>query len=99
MSNMFEVSAIVVGLNDPELAAILLRKYGCDLRVVRDGSLTIFVSRERSHAAVFAISAFMQRLECARIQFEYICLGEARKALDAYHEALERLDGAARSVA
>ena len=99
MQDQFDVAVIVIGLRDPELAAILLRKYGCDPRIERAGELTIIVSREKARAPAVAITTFMQRLECARIWFEYICIGDAKKALSDYREALARLDGTDRAVA
>jgi hypothetical protein len=99
MPKLHEVSAVVVAVERPELAAIFLRKFGCDLRVEKIGDLTVFISREKSPTPVNAISNFMQRLECAQIRFEYICLGNAEKALYGYYEALERLDRAVCSAA
>jgi len=99
MTHQFEVAAVVLDVQDPDRIQHLLRQFGTDVRIVHQKNVTVFVSRECAKSEVWAIASFMRDLACARVIFEYICIGDAKDAILGYQAALEGLDAMARPAA
>jgi hypothetical protein len=99
MMDEFEVAAVVVGMERPDEVEDLLRQFGCHPRIFQQRDITVLVNRERALSARCAMAAFMRKLECLHVRFDYISLGDARAALLGYETAVADLDGLAQLAA
>ncbi|MGA2950661.1 MAG: hypothetical protein ABSD80_00315 [Caulobacteraceae bacterium] len=97
--DQFDVSAVVGGVDRPSEIEHMLAQLGARPRVFKHRDLTIFVNQERALSASCAMAAFLRKLECLRVKFDYIAVGDARDAIVGYEAALAGLDGLSQRAA
>jgi hypothetical protein len=99
MMEQFDVSTVVRGVDRPDEIEYLLGQFGCRPRLLQHRDVTVFVSSERAFSPNCAMASFMRKLECLRVRFDYITVGDAWEALAGYEAALAGLDGLVRQAA